>query len=132
MPRILLAGSSERISFVAGALSQFQVFQAQNIQQAKHLLDELEFDAILCSTHFDDAKMFDLLKLIRDEQVATQTKFICLAESSRIPARVMQDSISIATRYLGASACLALESYGLDDASKVAIQHDVTTIINTV
>jgi CheY-like chemotaxis protein len=132
MTRILLAGSSERIAFLASALAEYQIYQAHDMKQAQTLLGRLEFDAVLCSTHFDDAKMFELLKYVRDQPTSHTARFICLAESTQIPSRVMQDCVAIATRYLGASACLVLEGYGTDEVSRQALTRDVQQLISAI
>jgi hypothetical protein len=130
MARILLAGSSERIAFLASALAQYQIYQVHDMKQAQDLLKRMPFDAVLCSTHFDDAKMFDLLKCVRDDPGTHNARFICLSESTQTHSNGMQDSVTIAARYLGASACLVLEEYGTDDMSRQALNRDVQSLIS--
>ena len=67
----------------------FDLVCAFSLQQAVAALEHSEIDAILCSIHFDDSRMFDLLD--SRQAIAPGVPFICCV---MLDSRLSQDYIA--------------------------------------
>jgi hypothetical protein len=78
--------------------------------EAARLLDH-RFDVIVCGTHFDESKMFDLLRLAKSLPEVRATPFLCVRVlDGELDLSAFQ-GISIATRALGAAGFVDLNRW---------------------
>jgi CheY-like chemotaxis protein len=74
--RLLVAATTMGFAHAKRALHRrFDLVPVFSLAAALRLLEGEAFDAILCSIHFDESRMFDLLREWR--QLAPGTPFIC-------------------------------------------------------
>jgi hypothetical protein len=106
--RILIAVtplSAPLISDILGA--DFELIFTDSIDHTRPLLDET-IDLIACDTHFDDCRMFDLLRLVKAEPSTRPIPFLCLRVVEGALDQTLYQSVDIASSALGAAAFIDL------------------------
>jgi len=63
--RILVADTPESDRRLAEVLNGHELAFARTLGQAQRLLAQAAFDLIVIGVHFDDSRMFDLVRLVR-------------------------------------------------------------------
>jgi PleD family two-component response regulator len=80
----------------------FDLVPAFSLQQAVTALERSEIDAILCSIHFDDSRMFDLLD--SSKAIAPALPFICCVMLDSRLSQGYRDNLVAAAKSNGARA----------------------------
>src|SRR2546427_6299515 len=80
----------------------FDLVSAFSLQQALTALEHREIEAILCSIHFDDSRMFDLLA--SSKAIAPALPFICCVMLDSRLSLEYRDSLVAAAKSDGARA----------------------------
>lgn len=86
----------------------FELVPAFNLQQAIASLEQRNIDAILCSVHFDESRMFELMDAAKD--IAPGTPFVCCI---MLASRLSQSSLAAmfaTARSAGACGCIDYSS----------------------
>jgi hypothetical protein len=101
--RILLAVTREHIPTLSKVLEQdFELIFCSSLDQASAMLDE-SINLITCDTHFDDCRMFDLLRLSKADPVTRKIPFLCLRVVEGELDQTLYQSVDIASTALGAA-----------------------------
>jgi len=99
---------------------RFDLVAAFSMQQALVALKAGEIDAILCSIHFDESRMFDLLGLARES--APDTPFACCRILHSPLSRQAIESLVTTARSLGCRGFVdfndLMRSHGYDEADR--------------
>jgi CheY-like chemotaxis protein len=61
-----------------------------------------DIDLIVCGLHFDESRMFDLLRAVKADPATRDIPFLCVKAISGALDRTIYESIKISTRALGA------------------------------
>lgn len=106
--RILIATTSASAPLLAAILDdQYQLTFSQSIEHASSQMDE-DLALIACDTHFDDCRMFDLLRISKSNPASRTIPFLCLRVVEGALDRTLYQSVDIASSALGAAAFIDL------------------------
>lgn len=106
--KVLIAATPQSRRRLNELLSDhFELFHAATIKQALKSAREVQPHAIICTLTFDDSRMFDFLKAVKDDSLISSIPFITCREASALP-KVVAESIETATHYLGSTLYLDL------------------------
>ncbi|MDB5771462.1 MAG: hypothetical protein JWM42_1836 [Burkholderia sp.] len=85
----------------------FELIMSDSVE---HALSQLEqgIDLIACDTHFDDCRMFDLLRLSKANPATRSVPFLCLRVVEGALDQTLYQSVDIASNALGAAAFIDL------------------------
>jgi hypothetical protein len=120
--RILIAVTREHIPALIQVLeADFELIFCSSLEHAKSLLDG-RIDLIACDTHFDDCRMFDLLRLSKANPTTRPIPFLCLRVVEGELDQTLYQSVDIASTALGAARFVDLfrlkRKCGEEDALK--------------
>jgi hypothetical protein len=106
--RILIAATPASAKLLSNILEDdFELIFVESIEQASATLDE-SIALIACDTHFDDCRMFDLLRLSKANPDTRAVPFLCLRVVEGAIDQTLYQSVDIASNALGAAAFIDL------------------------
>jgi PleD family two-component response regulator len=113
---ILVADHSDaRLSAI---LAGHDLAYAHTLEEAEGLLAARIFDLIAISVHFDESRMFDLLRHVRWHERHRTTPVVCLLTADFTRHAIAAEGLEIAVKALGGTAYLDLKSLGNGDARR--------------
>jgi CheY-like chemotaxis protein len=98
------------------------------LADAKRALARDYFALIIIGVHFDESRMFDLLRQVRADERYEATPVICVA-SQPFDAPISVESLAIATRALAADAFVDFARYRDHDSGNAAIRNVVERLL---
>jgi CheY-like chemotaxis protein len=106
--RILIAATPTSTAVLSNILEgDFELILTDSIERARSHLEE-SIDLIACDTHFDDCRMFDLLRLSKANPGTRPIPFLCLRVVEGALDQTLYQSVDIASSALGAAAFIDL------------------------
>lgn len=81
--------------------SHFSLICVTRLDDALSMLDQ-GVDAVLCNVHFDEGALFDLLRIAKAHKTARSIPFFVIDASPSMALPAITQSISIASKALGA------------------------------
>jgi hypothetical protein len=121
--RILVADLPEAFGVFRSALAgRYTLVAASTMEQAREALADHP-DLVVCGCHFDEARMYDLLRLLKATPGLEHTPFLA---TRCVPGELLDDtlyeSVKIAVRALGGNAFVDLlrwqQRWGAAEASQ--------------
>jgi hypothetical protein len=83
---------------------------------------EGSIDMVLCGIHFDESRMFDLLRLCKAQDQSRSRPFLCYRDLESELQSTLLESLDISCRALGAAGFVDLYTlkrrYGIDQADR--------------
>jgi CheY-like chemotaxis protein len=114
--RILVADTSDSDRRLAAILAGQDVVFVRTIGEAQRLLAQQQFDLVLIGVHFDDSRMFDLMRHVRAGGHHAAKPVVCVRSHRFISAAAISlEGLEIAARALACSLFIDLTKYP-DDA----------------
>ena len=111
MARIFIAATIEDVSYMERILGAGHELTTVGIMsEAQHKLKEESFDLVMIGVHFDQSRMFDLLRELHKARYDS-TPVICFCTQETMLTRAAHESIAIASRALGAWMYLDYQKY---------------------
>lgn len=110
-PRILVADTIEGIAAFRRALTgSFEVVPALHLAEARHVLDEGLPAVVVCGCHFDEGRMYDLLRHMKAGEPLARVPFVAVrcVEGELQLDDALYESVKIAVRALGGNAFVDL------------------------
>ena len=100
LPRVLLADVVQGFASIERILDGDVTFvHATTLDEALEAM--VEVDLILCGVHFDDSRMFDLLRYAKASPEARGKPFLCFRDRESELAPTLFEGLDIACRALG-------------------------------
>jgi PleD family two-component response regulator len=99
------------------------------LAEAKRALARGDYDLIIIGVHFDESRMFDLLRQVRADERYRETPVVCVA-SQRFDTPITVEGLEIATRALAADAFVDFARHGDHDAGSAAIRSVVERLLS--
>lgn len=112
--RILVADTPDSDRRLHEILAGHEVIVARTLSEAQRLLSQQPFDLILTGVHFDDSRMFDLVRHVRAGG-QTEPPVVCVRSHPFISPGLSIEGLEIAARALSCDLFLDLTKYP-DDA----------------
>ena len=131
-PRILVADQPESFEAFRDALaSSYQLLPAATLEQARKAL-ALQPALVVCGCHFDEGRMYDLLRLLKAEPATRTLPFLAVrCVEGELLDDALYESVKIAVRALGGNAFVDLlrwqRRWGPAEAS-----HRLTHLVDTL
>jgi DNA-binding NarL/FixJ family response regulator len=117
--RILVAAAAEGQRAILANVPRYYVIRtAATMEEAARQVEELDFHIILVGIFFDDANMFELLRLIRGSTRNKSTPVVCVRSSLSPFAHETNPVVEQALKVLGAQSFIDLSSASTDDLAK--------------
>lgn len=82
--------------------ADFTLHIANTVPKALAILDE-SFDVILCGVHFDDSRMFDMLRIAKADPRTRAVPFVCYRNLDTDLGPTVVEGLEISTKALGAA-----------------------------
>jgi PleD family two-component response regulator len=114
---ILVADHAEaRLSAI---LAGHDLALVRTLDEAKAVLAVRVFDLITISVHFDESRMFDLLRYVRWQERHRATPVVCLLTTDFTRHAIATEGLEIAVKALGGTAYLDLKVTADGEARRV-------------
>ena len=117
--RILVADVPELDARLAVVLAEHELRFVRTVAEAMRALAQEAFDLLVISVHFDDSRMFDLLREARTEVRNHGIPIVCLREPGLGFTAISSHTLEVTCRALDANAFLDLATIN-DDAQRDA------------
>jgi hypothetical protein len=133
MKKLLIAIRPDDIQMMSDALgSEFDVVVCTSFTQAKSSLTE-NIDLVACGLHFDEGKMFDLLRYVKADEKLKSIPFFCVKGVGGELSPAIFQSIKIATKTMGADGFIDISErrrkYG-DEATYANMRNAVHQLLS--
>jgi PleD family two-component response regulator len=102
-----------------GILAGYSLSFVRTLDEAKSILAARNFDLILIGVHFDESRMFDLLRYVRAQERHRATPVVCVLTVDFTRHAVAAEGLEIAVKALGGTAYLDLKATGDGEARRV-------------
>lgn len=103
MSRIFIAATDDDVAAMGRILEgRHELFVVSTMAEALKKLKEQAFDLIMVGVHFNESRMFELLRDVYKTPEYSDTPVICFCTRDTPLTRTMHESIDVATRSLGA------------------------------
>jgi len=123
--RVLLAAPSDSEHLRTELAKVHHVYFGESLSDAVMLLRGREIDVVICTTTFDESRIFDLLRLIRSRREWKHIPIICVSLShGRFVKDQMLQSVQSACKALGATAFVELQNDSEESAKKLLMTVD--------
>jgi len=114
---ILVADHSD--ARLSALLSSHDLSFVGTMDEAKSLLTGRNFDLILIGVHFDESRMFDLLRHVRGQERHRATPVVCVLTADFARHAIAAEGLEIAVKALGGTAYVDLKTSGDSEARRV-------------
>jgi DNA-binding NtrC family response regulator len=105
--RILVADGGERR--IADILAGHDVVSVRTLAQAQQVLARERFDLVIVAVHFDESRMFDLLRHLQSS--SHKGPVVCVRSHHFVSPAISIEGLEIAAKTLGAALFLDLTWY---------------------
>ena len=124
--RILVADGGERR--IAEILAGQEVVAVRTLAEAQRALARERFDLVIVAVHFDESRMFDLLRYLQSGN--HQGPVVCVRSQHFVSPAISIEGLEIATKALGATLFLDLTWYADDAQGNGAVRSLLDAIIS--
>ena len=119
--KILIADGPDNEDRIGAILKPHELTFVRTLREATRALDRDGYDLLIIGVHFDESRMFDLLRQVRADERYRHKPVVCVA-SQRFDTPISLQGLEIATRALAASAFIDFARHGDYDAGNAAIR----------
>ena len=114
--RILVADTPEGDRRLSEILAGHEVVFARTMGEAQRLLEQQDFDLVIVGVHFDDSRMFDLVRHVRSRGRHADWPVACVRSHRFVSAAAISiEGLQIAAKALACNLFVDLTKYP-DDA----------------
>lgn len=114
--RVLVADTPEGDRRLAAILAGYELEFVRTLAEARRALQDDGFDLVLIGVHFDDSRMFDLLRYMRANPGKPERCVVCMRSQRFASTAITIEGLEIAAKTLGCALFLDLTWY-TDDAN---------------
>lgn len=112
MAKILLAASPEPREILHKMLAGHELSCVSTLAEAEGPLSHTGFDEIVCTLLFDESRMFDFLRLVKERPELRAVPFVCARMRPHVlDSKIAIEGIAFTCRALGAAAFLDIADY---------------------
>jgi PleD family two-component response regulator len=129
MPKKILVADGRDIQRRLGPiLEPHEPTFVHTLTDAKRALARDGYDLVIIGVHFDESRMFDLLRQVRADERYQATPVVCVA-SQPFDTPISVEGLEIATRALAADAFVDFAKYAGREAGDAAIRGVVERLL---
>ena len=111
-------------------LQGWELSYAHSLEEAAHAALKHRFDLINVDMHFDDSRMFDLLRYLRSEPSLSGTPVICMRMHRFEWASITAEGLEIAVKALGGQAFIDLAKFGTDAQANQQVRGEIEAFLS--
>src|SRR5262245_50719605 len=97
---------------LSAILAEHELAFVRTLDEAKATLTGRNFDLIVIGVHFDESRMFDLLRHVRWQERHRAVPVVCVLTADFTRHAIATEGVEIAVKALGATAFLDLKALG--------------------
>ena len=125
MKKSVLVADGDADARLQEILQGWELSYAHSLEEAAHAALRRRFDLIIIDMHFDDSRMFDLLRYLRSEPSLGATPVICMRTHRFEWASITGEGLGIAVKALGGQAFIDLAKFGTDAGANQQIRAEI-------
>ena len=122
--RILVADRAESDRRISVILAGYELVFVRTMSDAQHAIAREQFALTLIGVHFDDSRMFDLLRCLPGGTTA-----VCVRSQHFQSTAITLEGLEIAAKALGCNLFLDLTWYADDAAGNAAVRKLLETLL---
>jgi DNA-binding response OmpR family regulator len=123
--RILIADRLESDRRLAAILAGNELVFVRTLGEAQRMLRERRFDLVLVGVHFDESRMFDLMREVTDG-----TQVVCVRSQQFQSHAITLEGLEIAAKALGCALFLDLTWYADDETGNGAVRKLIDALLS--
>ena len=127
--KILVADTPEGDRRLSQILPGYELTFVRTMGEARRELAGDGFCLILVGVHFDDSRMFDLLRHLQTSGARPGCAVTCMRSQHFVSSAITIEGLEIATRALGCNLFLDLTWYADDAAGNAAVRKLLEALI---
>jgi DNA-binding response OmpR family regulator len=124
--RILIADTPEGDRRISAILAGYDLVFVRTMNDAQRALAGTQFDLVLIGVHFDDSRMFDLLRSVH----GSSRPVVCMRSHHFASPAITIEGLEIATKALGCNLFLDLTWYADDAPGNAAVRTLLEALIS--
>lgn len=125
-PILLAVEAVERLRRILGG---HDLTMAGSVDQAKAELQKREFAMIILGVHFDESRMFELLRLVRTYRTNELTPVVCMLTAESRLSDVAIEGLDHAVKAMLANAFLNLNKFPDNEAGNARVRRIIDYLI---
>jgi DNA-binding response OmpR family regulator len=125
---VLVADVPEAHARLAAALNGAELRFAQTLGEALRALREEDFELLLAGVHFDESRMFDLLRAVRSGRRNHQVPIVCIRTRRNAFATLTPNALEVTIKALNANAYVDLSGFADDERGNAAVRQLLETV----
>jgi len=120
--RILVADTPDGDRRICAILAGYDLVFVRTLAEAQRALEREPFALVLAGVHFDDSRMFDLLRHLQASGQDLGCAVICMRSQHFVSPAITIEGLEIAAKALGCHLFLDLTWYANDAAGNGAVR----------
>jgi CheY-like chemotaxis protein len=128
--KILVAAVPDLDARMVQLFSGHKLYFARTVDEGLRALERENFDLLIISVHFDDSRMFDLLRQVRGEGRNKGIPIVCVREPGLGFTAISGNTLEVTCRALDASAFLDLARMKDDEERNTALRSAVESLLS--
>jgi hypothetical protein len=128
--KVLIADTPAGDRRISEILSGHELEFVRTLADAQRAVDRNGFSLVLIGVHFDESRMFDLLRYLQARGRPTGCAVICMRSHHFASTAITIEGLEIATKALGCNVFLDLTWYADDAAGNGALRQLLEALIN--
>jgi hypothetical protein len=129
--KILVADTPDGDRRLSEILSGYELTFVRTLGQAQRALAREQFGLILIGVHFDDSRMFDLLRHLQASDARPGCAVVCMRSQHFASPAITIEGLEIATKALGCNLFLDLTWYADDASGNAAIRSLLEALLSS-
>jgi DNA-binding response OmpR family regulator len=117
--KILVADGDRRLPEI---LAGYELVAVHALEEAQRAIERTQFDMIVVGVHFDDSRMFDLLRYLQSSGRHAGRPLVCVRSRHFVSPAISIEGLEIAAKALGCTLFLDLTWYADDANGKSAVR----------
>jgi DNA-binding response OmpR family regulator len=127
--RVLVADTPEGDRRIAAILAGYELEFVRTLDAARRALQDDGFALVLIGVHFDDSRMFDLLRYMRANPEKPGRCVVCMRSQRFASTAITIEGLEIAAKTLGCALFLDLTWYAEDANGNQAVRSLLDALI---
>lgn len=128
--KVLVADTPAGDRRISEILAGYELEFARTLGAAQRAVDRERFALVLVGVHFDESRMFDLLRYLQARGRPTGCAVICMRTHQFASTSITIEGLEIAARTLGCNLFLDLTWYADDAAGNAAVRQLFDALIS--
>lgn len=128
--KILIADVPELDARLIELLAGHLLYFVRTVDEAMRALEREDFDLLVISVHFDDSRMFDLLRQVRLDGRNNGIPVVCVREPGMGFSAVSARTLEVACRALNANVFVDLAAPKTEEERSTALREAFDPLLN--